>query len=77
MFVLLADTMDVLDFYPCLCMTYICSSRDPEAIPASLRPSILLSSKSFDPKLFLSTVHPNATFDDLGRGKMKLKGIVR
>lgn len=27
--------------------------------------SILLSSKSFDPKAFLTAVHPNATFQDL------------
>ncbi|KAK0529701.1 Exocyst complex component S5 [Tilletia horrida] len=32
------------------------------------RPNILLSSKQFDSKLFLSSVHPDATFADLSRG---------
>lgn len=30
--------------------------------------AILLQSKAFDPKVFLSTVHPNATFNDLSVG---------
>jgi exocyst complex component 2 len=42
-------------------------------IPSELRSSILLHSKSFDPKTFLSTVHPNATFKDLNFGREKLK----
>lgn len=28
----------------------------------------MVSSKSFDPKVFLSTMHPNATYQDLARG---------
>lgn len=35
--------------------------------------SVLLHSKTFDPKLFLSTIHPNATFKDLNRGRTQLK----
>lgn len=31
--------------------------------------NVLLHSKSFDPRVFLSTVHPNATFKDLNMGK--------
>ena len=34
--------------------------------------SILISSKSFDPKAFLSTVHPNATYQDLAQGVQHL-----
>jgi exocyst complex component 2 len=30
--------------------------------------SILITSKSFDPKAFLSAVHPNATYQDLAAG---------
>ena len=30
--------------------------------------SVLISSKSFDPKAFLSAVHPNATYQDLAAG---------
>lgn len=30
--------------------------------------SILITSKSFDPKAFLSAVHPNATYQDLASG---------
>lgn len=30
---------------------------------------MLPASKSFDPKVFLSTIHPNATFNDLNQGE--------
>jgi hypothetical protein len=30
---------------------------------------VLPASKSFDPKVFLSTIHPNATFNDLNQGE--------
>jgi len=30
--------------------------------------SVLLSSKSFDPKAYLTAVHPNATYQDLNAG---------
>ncbi|GAA5997397.1 exocyst subunit SEC5 [Rhodotorula paludigena] len=42
-------------------------------LPSELRSAVLLHSKSFDPKVFLSTVHPNATFSDLNVGREKLK----
>ncbi|GAA5945363.1 hypothetical protein JCM3775_002199 [Rhodotorula graminis] len=42
-------------------------------LPSELRSAVLLHSKSFDPKVFLSTVHPNATFKDLNVGREKLK----
>lgn len=32
--------------------------------------AVLLHSKAFDPKVFLSTVHPNATFKDLNMGML-------
>ena len=31
--------------------------------------AVLPASKSFDPKVFLSTIHPNATFNDLNQGE--------
>jgi hypothetical protein len=34
----------------------------------SLGASVLITSKQFNPKLFLSTVHPNATYQDLTAG---------
>jgi exocyst complex component 2 len=34
---------------------------------------VLLNSKAFDPKVFLSNVHPNATFKDLNVGRERLK----
>lgn len=33
----------------------------------------MLSSKSFDPKVFLATVHPNATYQDLAAGISRLQ----
>ncbi|KAE8268288.1 hypothetical protein A4X09_0g4054 [Tilletia walkeri] len=42
----------------------------------ALRSSILLSSKQFDSKLFLSSVHPDATFADLSRGVRFLRQSV-
>ena len=48
------------------------NSNHPE-IPSELKNSVLLHSKTFDPKLFLSTVHPTATFQDLNFGREKLK----
>ncbi|KDN41534.1 hypothetical protein K437DRAFT_249526 [Tilletiaria anomala UBC 951] len=38
-----------------------------------LRPQLSLSSKAFDAKVFLSQVHPDATFADLSRGVIHLK----
>lgn len=45
-------------------------------LPPELRASVLLQSKAFDPKLFLSTVHPHATFKDLSRGRDRLRGAL-
>ncbi|GAA5969236.1 hypothetical protein JCM11641_007520 [Rhodosporidiobolus odoratus] len=42
-------------------------------LTSDLRSAVLLHSKSFDPKVFLSTVHPNATFKDLNTGRERLK----
>jgi len=36
----------------------------------------LVTSKSFDPKAFLSTVHPNATYQDLARGIANLQNSI-
>ena len=46
------------------------SSKD---FDSTMRPQLSLSSKSFDPKVFLSQVHPDATFADLSRGVIHLK----
>ncbi|ORY73403.1 exocyst complex component Sec5-domain-containing protein [Leucosporidium creatinivorum] len=47
-------------------------AANPE-ITTDIRSAILLGSKTFDPKVFLSTVHPNATFKDLNVGRERLK----
>ncbi len=38
-----------------------------------LEASILISSKSFDPKAYLTVVHPNATYQGLGSGISHLR----
>ena len=38
--------------------------------------SILITSKSFDPKAFLSYYHPNATYQDLSAGITHLKASI-
>ncbi|KAF5390101.1 hypothetical protein D9757_003841 [Collybiopsis confluens] len=38
--------------------------------------SVLITSKSFDPKAFLSIVHPNATYQDLGSGISHLRSSI-
>jgi exocyst complex component 2 len=38
--------------------------------------AILISSKSFDPKQFLNTVHPNATYQDLSSGIAHLRNSI-
>lgn len=43
-------------------------------LPAEVKSSILLHSKTFDPKTYLATVHPHATFKDLSVGRERLKG---
>ncbi|CAO1633663.1 unnamed protein product [Parajaminaea phylloscopi] len=42
-------------------------------MPKDLRAQVSVSSKAFDPKVFLSTIHPDATFADLSRGLEQLK----
>ncbi|GAA6021966.1 hypothetical protein JCM8202_004357 [Rhodotorula sphaerocarpa] len=42
-------------------------------LPPDMRESVLLASKAFDPRAFLSTIHPSATFDDLNQGRDRLK----
>jgi hypothetical protein len=39
----------------------------------SLGASVFITSKHFNPKLFLSTVHPNATYQDLNAGLANLQ----
>jgi exocyst complex component 2 len=38
--------------------------------------AILITSKSFDPKAFLSAVHPNATYQDLAAGISHLESSI-
>lgn len=38
--------------------------------------AVLISSKSFDPKAFLSAVHPNATYQDLAAGIAHLRASI-
>lgn len=44
-----------------------------EGMDLETKASILISSKSFDPKAFLSTIHPNATYQDLASGVSHLR----
>lgn len=37
-------------------------------VHTKIEAAVLITSKSFDPKTFLSTVHPNATYQDLAAG---------
>lgn len=37
---------------------------------------MLITSKSFDPKVFLSHAHPNATYQDLTRGITNLQASI-
>lgn len=41
--------------------------------PKDVRTQVSVSSKTFDPKVFLSTIHPDATFADLSFGLSQLK----
>lgn len=45
-------------------------------LPQDLRSAIMLHSKSFDPKNYLATVHPSATFKDLSYGREHLKEVL-
>ncbi|OCB87790.1 hypothetical protein A7U60_g5113 [Sanghuangporus baumii] len=46
---------------------------DLSEMDMNTKAQILLSSKSFDPKTFLSIVHPNATYQDLAAGIQHLR----
>jgi exocyst complex component 2 len=57
--------------------TEVCPTLPDRAlgdVPTTLRNGILVQSKAFDAKTYLSTVHPQATFKDLSRGRENLKG---
>ncbi|MBW0481318.1 hypothetical protein O181_021033 [Austropuccinia psidii MF-1] len=41
-----------------------------------IRTKVSITSKSFDPKAFLSSVHPNASFSDLKKGGSRLREIL-
>src|ERR1700733_10735132 len=43
---------------------------------ATVEASVLISSKSFDPKAFLSAIHPNATYQDLSSGISHLQSSI-
>lgn len=45
-------------------------------VDKSMMAQVHLSSKLFDPKTFLSTIHPDATFNDLSAGNEYLKGSI-
>ncbi|OJA13320.1 hypothetical protein AZE42_08619 [Rhizopogon vesiculosus] len=45
-------------------------------LDADSKTSVLISSKSFDPKAFLSAVHPNATYQDLAAGIKHLQSSI-
>ena len=38
--------------------------------------SVLISSKSFDPKAYLAAIHPNATYQDLNSGINSLRRAI-
>ncbi|KAG6333020.1 hypothetical protein ID866_6073 [Astraeus odoratus] len=49
---------------------------DLTGLDAETRSAVSISSKSFDPKVFLSVVHPNATFQDLASGISHLQNSI-
>ncbi|KAG1847630.1 exocyst complex component Sec5-domain-containing protein [Suillus subluteus] len=49
---------------------------DLTSLDADSKMSVLISSKSFDPKAFLSAVHPNATYQDLAAGITHLQSSI-
>ncbi|OCH93951.1 hypothetical protein OBBRIDRAFT_789821 [Obba rivulosa] len=61
------------------------SENDPLGLGATVdvrnmdpatKAAVLISSKSFNPKTFLSVVHPNATYQDLSRGIAHLRSSI-
>lgn len=49
---------------------------DLASLDTESKMSVLISSKSFDPKTFLSAVHPNATYQDLAAGINHLQSSI-
>ncbi|KAA1476584.1 hypothetical protein DENSPDRAFT_807414 [Dentipellis sp. KUC8613] len=49
---------------------------DVKDMSMEARAAVLISSKSFDPKAFLSAVHPNATYQDLAAGISHLRAAI-
>ncbi|KAI0071274.1 hypothetical protein K474DRAFT_1776271 [Panus rudis PR-1116 ss-1] len=49
------------------------ASVDFRKMDSETKASVLISSKGFNPKTFLSVVHPNATYQDLGSGIARLR----
>ncbi|KAJ7810126.1 exocyst complex component sec5 [Mycena leptocephala] len=50
---------------------------DPLGLGQTINPAaVLITSKSFDPKAFLSAVHPNAKYQDLANGISHLKASI-
>lgn len=49
-------------------------SKSGLSYPCASGLAVATTSKTFDPKTFLSTVHPNASFSDLKVGGERLKG---
>ncbi|KAG2106117.1 exocyst complex component Sec5-domain-containing protein [Suillus cothurnatus] len=49
---------------------------DLTSLDVESKMSVLISSKSFDPKAFLSAVHPNATYQDLAAGINHLQSSI-
>ncbi|KAK0446022.1 exocyst complex component sec5 [Desarmillaria tabescens] len=52
------------------------STVDVQDMDMESKASVLISSKSFDPKAFLSVVHPNATYQDLASGISRLQASI-
>ncbi|EIM87714.1 uncharacterized protein STEHIDRAFT_147005 [Stereum hirsutum FP-91666 SS1] len=49
---------------------------DTSEMDMDTRAAISIASKSFDPKAFISVVHPNATYQDLGAGISRLRASI-
>lgn len=56
------------------CAKENCDSRNIPELPKDIKASIFTQLKGFDPKMFLTHVHPAAGPDDLAYGREKLKG---
>ncbi|TFK49428.1 hypothetical protein OE88DRAFT_1703099 [Heliocybe sulcata] len=52
------------------------SMVDLKSLDMESRAAVSIASKSFDPKAFLATVHPNATYQDLASGISQLRASI-